>query len=121
MDSSHRSVVCLLALFAVAGCASTQVTRIDAPMQDEEIARPGRIIVHDFAATPDAIPADSSLAGQVAEPAEPMTAEELEAGRELGAVVARELVAAIQNAYLTDVFEPLASQIADGNEGDCPF
>jgi hypothetical protein len=102
MHAFHRtaSLLAALTLVAALGCASTKVTAVDAPMQDQEIPRPDRIIVHDFAATPDAIPADSSLAGEVEEPSEPMTAEELEAGRKLGAAVATQLVKEIEDMGL---------------------
>ncbi len=38
-----------------------------------------------------------------------------------GIADADELVLAIQSAYLTDTFEPLASQLAAANEAGCPF
>jgi hypothetical protein len=97
--SPTRRFVCALvalgALAALTGCTSSRITQADAP-QGGAIARPDRIIVHDFSADPRDLPADSALAGQVAEPAVPPTSEEQEVGRRLGASVATELVSEIQ-------------------------
>jgi len=71
--------------------------------QGERLARPDRIIVHDFAATPADIPAWSAAAGRHAPPSTPQTAEAIETGRNLGAQVAKELVAEIQNMGLPAV------------------
>jgi hypothetical protein len=62
--------------------------------------RPGHIWVHDFAATSAEVPADSALAGKHAEHATPQTAEEIEAGRQAGAVIATQLVEEIQGMGL---------------------
>ena len=86
------TVVSMLALAVLAGCASSSVTTRRSYVGDEEIARPGRIIVHSFAATPDDIPADAAVAGHYDRRATPQTAEEIELGRQLGARVANELV-----------------------------
>jgi hypothetical protein len=51
MNALRRVAPCLFALVLVAGCASTTVTARQ-PYAGEKIARPDRIIVHDFAATP---------------------------------------------------------------------
>jgi hypothetical protein len=80
-----------VALLAVAGCSSTQVVNRQSDMGNERIARPDRILVYDFASTPEDIPDDSSLAGQFSEPSVPPTEEQLEAGRKLGAEVAKDL------------------------------
>ena len=90
---------CLFALVAVAGCASTKVTQRQ-DSQGERVARPDRIIVHDFAATPADIPAWSAAAGQYASPRTPQKAEEIKIGRRLGAEVAKELVAEIRGMGL---------------------
>jgi hypothetical protein len=49
MKSSSRIVLCLLALFVVAGCASTNVTQ-QTPMSSPGLARPNRIWVYNFVA-----------------------------------------------------------------------
>ncbi len=85
-------VVSLLSLAVLAGCASSDTTAQRSYAADEEIARPGRIIVHDIAATPDDIPANAAVAGSYDRRDEPQTAEEIELGRQLGARVADKLV-----------------------------
>lgn len=102
MKSLSRVVLCVFALVVVAGCASTTVTERQQYM-GQRIARPDRIIVHDFAATPADIPAGSAVAGQYAQPSTPQTAQEIEVGRKLGAQVAKELVAEIQGMGLPAV------------------
>ncbi len=99
MKSFSRVALCLFALVALAGCASTKVTG-SRNYQGERVARPDRIIVHDFAATPADIPAWSAAAGRHAAPSTPQTAEAIETGRKLGAQVAKELVAEIQEMGL---------------------
>ena len=95
MKSVRHVASSLLVLIAVAGCASTTVTERQT-YQGEKVARPGRIIVHDFAATPADIPAWSAAAGGYAPPSTPQTPEAVETGRRLGAQVAQELVTEIQ-------------------------
>jgi hypothetical protein len=92
-------------LVAVAGCSSIRVTDQRA-YEGEKLPRPDRIIVHNFAATPDDLPAWSEAAGRHAEPATPRTAEEVETGRELGIELARELVQKIQEMGLPAVRAP---------------
>ncbi len=82
----------LLALLVLAGCASSDVTARRSNVGDEQIARPSRIIVHSFAATPGDVPADAAIAGLYDRRKTPQTAEEIELGRQLGDQVARELV-----------------------------
>ncbi len=56
MKRLSLTVVSMLALAVLAGCASSDVSARRSYVGDEEIARPGRIIVHNFAATADDIP-----------------------------------------------------------------
>ena len=102
MKSFGRFAPSLFALVVVAGCASTKVTDSEV-YGGEKLARPDRIIVHDFAATPADIPAWSDAAGQYASPSTPQKAEEIETGRKLGAEVAKELVAEIREMGLRAV------------------
>ena len=95
MRSLRGVIACVFALVVVAGCASTTVTQRQ-EYEGGKIARPDRIIVHDFASSPADIPAGSAVAGQYAQPSTPQTPEDIEAGRKLGAAVAKELVAEIQ-------------------------
>jgi hypothetical protein len=102
MKPSSRAAWWLVAFLVLAGCASAEVTSRQ-PYEGEKLARPDRIIVHDFAATPADIPADSPLAAQAAAPGTPQTPAEIETGRKLGAQVAKELVANIQEMGLPAV------------------
>ncbi len=65
MKSFGRVALCLFALVALAGCASTKVTG-SRNYQGERLARPDRIIVHDFAATrPTSLPGPLRRAGML--------------------------------------------------------
>jgi hypothetical protein len=92
----------LFALFVLTACASTNVTERQAYTGDK-LARPDRIIVYDFAATPDDVHAESILPSKSAGAATPQTAEDIEVGRKLGAEVARQLVADLQGMGLPAV------------------
>jgi hypothetical protein len=91
---------CLLALGIAAGCASTKVTNQDSQVGSEALARPETIHVYPFAAAQADIPSWSAAAARYAAPAKPQTPDELAAGRELGALVAKELVAEIREMGL---------------------
>jgi hypothetical protein len=90
-----RTIVCLLALIVVAGCASTKVTE-QTPASNQQIAPPDHIWVYDFIATPTDAPAESDVAVQSAA----QTPEQIEMGRQLGAQIAQQLVADIQGMGL---------------------
>ena len=92
---SLRFVACLLILGIAAGCASTNVTTQDTRARTEEIAQPETIYVYPFVSTREDIPSWTAAAIRYAEPSEPQTAEELATARQLGAMVASELVAKI--------------------------
>jgi hypothetical protein len=98
MKTLGRAAPWSFALVVLAGCASTEVTSRQ-PYTGEGLARPDRILVHDFTATPAEAPADSAVTAQAAGPA-PQTAEDVEVGRELGAEVAKELVADLRGIGL---------------------
>ena len=95
MKSRDHIVLCLFALVAVAGCASTQVTERQ-QLETGQIARPNNIWVYDFVATPADAPTDSDVATWSA----PQTPEQIDMGRQLGAQIAKELVADIQGMGL---------------------
>ncbi len=82
----------LFMLTILTGCASSDVTARRSYVADQEIARPSRIIVHSFAATPGDVPADAAIAGRYEKRATPQTAEEIALGRQLGDQLARNLV-----------------------------
>lgn len=97
MKSVFRSVLCLLTVFLMAGCASTKITDRQ-QLVNEKLPRPDHIWVYDFAATPGEVPAESQLSGQ--DGSQP-TAEEVETGRQVGAEIAAKLVAEINAMGLT--------------------
>jgi Domain of unknown function (DUF4410) len=91
----------LLAVVVVPGCASTEVTERER-YEGAQLARPDRIIVHDFTANPAEVPSGSAFAAQMAGAGAP-TPEQLEVDRKLGAEVARRLVADLQGMGLPAV------------------
>ena len=115
MKFFSRIVLCLLSLVVVAGCASTNVTQ-QTPMSSPGLPRPNRIWVYNFVANPADMPANSSIGGQVGTPSTPPTAAEVEEGRQLGALIAQELVADINAMGLSAVQAgPESSpQVGDG-------
>jgi hypothetical protein len=100
MKSFTRIAFCMLALVMVAGCASTKITGRDSKIGGEKIAKPDRIYVYPFAATHADIPSWSSAAERLDPPSKPPTPEELEVGRKLGDLVAKELVTKIEGMGL---------------------
>lgn len=98
-----RVVPCLFAFAMVVGCASTTVTERHTQMGMEKLPRPDVMYVYPFAATPTDIPPWSAARSRYAAPSRPPTAEEIEAGRKLGALVAQELVGEFQEMGLPSV------------------
>jgi hypothetical protein len=90
-----RLLAPLLAGVVLLGCASTTISNRQ-EYRGEKLARPQHIIVQDFAATAAEVPPDSAFADRVDRSNPPPTEKELELGRELGALVARELVSDIR-------------------------
>jgi Domain of unknown function (DUF4410) len=115
MNLFKRFALCLLVLVLAVGCASTEVTK-QSMMSAEEIARPDRIYVYPFASTPADIPSWSAAAGRYAQPSAPPTSEELAAGRELGVMVAKELVTAINKMGLRAI-EGNNQSVPEVNDG----
>jgi hypothetical protein len=96
-----RAASALFVLAALAGCASTKMTSSQ-PYTGAALARPDRILVEDFGATPGDVPADSALAPEAAG-ATLQTAEDVEVGRKLAAEVARQLTKDLQDMGLPAV------------------
>jgi Domain of unknown function (DUF4410) len=115
MRSSSRIVICLLALFVATGCASTNVTQ-QTPMSSPGLARPNQIWVYNFVANSADMPTNSSIGGEVGAPSTPPTAADIEEGRQLGALIAQELVADINAMGLSAVQAGPGSspQVGDG-------
>jgi hypothetical protein len=101
MKSLSLAVCWSLVLMVMTGCTSTDVTerqRYAGP----QLARPDRIIVHDFTANPAEVPPESGFAAAMAAVGAP-TPEQLEVGRKLGAQVAQELVTELRTMGLPAV------------------
>jgi len=94
MKRAIREATFFVMLIFVAGCATTSVTN-QTPMAAGNVQRPNLIWVYPFVASPSEVPSDSSLSGQLSAPSTPMTAEEVQTGRELGAQIATQLVSDI--------------------------
>lgn len=110
-----RSKLAVFSLILLAGCASTKVTQ-QTPMSSPGLTRPNQIWVYDFIADPSQIPADSSISGDLSASSKPLTAEQLETGRQLGATIAKDLVADINEMGLSAVQAGPGSspQVGDG-------
>jgi Domain of unknown function (DUF4410) len=105
MKSRSRMVSGLLALAFVAGCASTEVVEEKPLVTAERLPRPNRILVYNFAATPADAP---ELASQTAG-SPPQTAQEIQAGRQLGAYIAGYLAAEIRDMGLAGAEVPIGT------------
>lgn len=103
MKSFTRPALCMLALVMAVGCASTGITGRESKIGAEMLAKPDRIYVYPFAATYADIPSWSIAGNHLAKPEEPPTPEELEVGRLMGDLVAKELVEKIQDMGLVAV------------------
>lgn len=115
MKTRNSLTAFLFVVALLSGCASTQVTQ-QTPMAQPGLARPNRIWVYNFVANPTDMPANSSLSGQVGAPSTPPTPQELEEGRQLGALIAQNLVADINAMGLNSVQAGPGStpQVGDG-------
>ncbi len=87
----------LVSLCVTAGCAKTTVTARKSYAESEQLPRPERIVVYDFAATPEDLPADDPIRRLNERHAKHQTAAEVRLGRKLGAEIARDLVEEIRN------------------------
>jgi Domain of unknown function (DUF4410) len=76
------------------GCASTNITQRESDVGNQRLPRPGNILIYDFAATMEDLPADAAFAGQIEQA--PQTAQQIAEGRTLGTQVANELAADIR-------------------------
>ena len=93
MGKSPLTLLTALAVTCITiSCAGTSVTGVQTYAENERLPKPDRIIVYDFAATPDDLPADDPILALYEKPAKPQTADEVSLGRKLGAEVAEELV-----------------------------
>ena len=102
------------ALLVAAGCASTTVTDRQ-PVVTERLSRPDHILVYDFVATPNDVPAQSALADHASVQPTPQTAEQIATGRRVGAEIATHLVEEIRSMGLPAqrASSPIKPQIND--------
>jgi hypothetical protein len=101
MHVSRSLLGFFLAVPLLAGCASTQVTNRERHVGF--LPKPPRILVYDFAATPEDIPAWSYARDAYAGAGAPMDADQLEEGRKLGAALAEKLVEEINDMGMVAV------------------
>jgi hypothetical protein len=94
MKTRDRIVLCLSVLLVVAACASTKVSNREQRVYGE-LPRPAHIWVYNFAASSSDVPADSAWAGDFSEQSQ--TPEQIAEGRKVGAEIASQLVAQIQD------------------------
>ena len=85
-------IASVLGLVVLVGCASSQTAQRQSYAAQEQIPRPGRIIVYDISATPSDIPATAAITGSYSQRQSPQTADEIRVGRQLGNLVAANLV-----------------------------
>lgn len=98
MKLFSRIAVCLFILATIVSCAATSDITARQEYKGEKIARPGNILIYDFAAAPGAVPAASA-----------------DAARNAGAEIAKALVEEIRNMGLpaNRVSNQTAPQIGD--------
>lgn len=105
MRGQTGAAILMAVALLIGGCAQTTAT----PGQSytgARLARPDRIVVYNFAATPSDMP--PGMAPAVAAPAAQQTGDDLSLGRKLGAEIAKNLVTEIQAMGLPAV--PAAGQ-----------
>lgn len=106
------AAACLLTCMVLAACASSRITDRNEASARDPIPRPGRIIVYDLAATSDDVAASAAVTGYYDDWTTPQTAEEVELGRRLGAMVSERLVTRIVAMGMT------AQRVADAPAPD---
>ncbi len=93
MGKRHLASLTVLALACITiSCAAASVTMLQTYAENERLPRPARVIVYDFAATPDDLPADDPIRSLHKRPSKPQAADEVSLGRKLGSEMAAELV-----------------------------
>ena len=92
VHAAAKAAVGVLLMALVAGCgASSEVSQRQVLSAQEQLPRPGRIIVYDILATVADVPPSASITGHYSLAETPQTPQEIEVGRRLGAMVADEL------------------------------
>jgi hypothetical protein len=101
MSHSKLASLSVLVVIAVSGCSSAKMT--SSTVSKYQFARPEHVVVYDLAGTAADIAADPTLGVTDAAMSPQPTEEEIATGRELGALVAAELVKEIQAMGLNAV------------------
>lgn len=96
MKRMHFTVVLLLSIALLASCASTKVSNREI-LVNEQLPRPGQIVVYDFVSDPKGVAKDSMLAEYEVAPTAPPTPEQADLAKKLGALIATNLIAEIRN------------------------
>jgi hypothetical protein len=102
---------CLVTAVALTGCARTSVSEQQSTAASQDVARPERIIVYDFASTPADLPADSTIAKLHQQRTTPQSEKEIALGRRLGELTA---------AYLIETLNKQGIATIDGSTGSFP-
>jgi len=68
------------------GCASSELTELQRHYEEDSLQKPGRILVYNFATSPEDIPADAAISGHYQRRTLPQTAKEKELGRQLSLI-----------------------------------
>ncbi len=92
MKQIYKGLTLLFAVVLMAGCASSEVMQRRSYAGGEQIPRPGRIIVYDFAATPQGVAPNSAISGRYELVQRPQSPQVIRLGQELGRRVAAALV-----------------------------
>lgn len=108
---SAAVIVCVVVATA---CSSIRIQNRE-EYRGEKLARPDRILVHDFAANPDDLPRWSEAARVNTGARANASADEAEAGRQLGIAMTRELVKRIDEMGLQAERAEGARSPADGD------
>jgi hypothetical protein len=99
MKTRNCFVLGVLLSLAISACATTKVSDRD-QLVGGQLPRPNHIWVYDFATSAADIPANSSFVGEDLQDAPDQSAQHIATGREIGAQIAGELVAEIQQMGL---------------------
>lgn len=96
MKRMNFTVVLLLSVVLLASCASTQVANREI-LVNEQLPRPGKILIYDFVSDPKDVAKDSVLASYEVAPAGPPTPEQAQLAKKLGALIATNLTSEIRD------------------------
>lgn len=92
-DLRVRTMLAVLAVTSIIiSCASSEVTSRRRHYGNEQLPKPGRVIVYNFAASPGDIPPDAAISGHYQRHNTPQTDEQIRLGRQLSDIVAQQLV-----------------------------